>query len=125
MYGTISMPISGTLNQSVFLLLLKSLLFVYDPVWEKLLTCLRLNFSHLKEHQFRNGFADTINPMCAYRADTETTEHFLLHCQFYSTQRLELFHNLETANSEFKNLSGKDQVSFMLYGSKNKYFWKF
>ena len=77
-----------------------------------------LEFSHLKEHKFRHGFADTINPMCACGADVETTEHFLLCCHFYSTQRLELFDNLERLNSDFRNLNDKDQVSFMLYGSK-------
>ena len=63
---------------------------------------MRLKFSHLKEHKFRYGFADTINPMCACGADVETTEHFLLHCHFYSTQRLELFDNLERANPDLK-----------------------
>ena len=91
---------------------------VYDPLGEKFLTRLRLNFSHLKEHRFRHGFADTINPMCACRVDFETTENFLLRCQFYSTQRSDLLQNLEKANSDFKNLSGKDQVLFMLNGSK-------
>ena len=42
----------------------------------------------------------------------------LLHCHFHSTQRSELFDNFEKANLDFKNLSDKDQVSFMLYGSK-------
>ena len=56
--------------------------------------------------------------MWACGADVETTEHFLLRCHFYSTQRFELFYNLERANLDLKNLSGKDQVSFMLYGSK-------
>ena len=91
-----------------------SLFSVYDPLAEKFLTRLRLKFSHLEGH----GFADMINPMCAWGADVETTEHFLLRCHFYSTQRLELFDNLERANPDFKNLSDKDQVSFMLYGSK-------
>ena len=31
----------------------------------KLLTRLRLNFSHLNEHKFRHSFRDTINPMCS------------------------------------------------------------
>ena len=54
--------------------------------------------------------------MCVCEADVETTEQFLLLCHFYSTQRF--FDNLERANPDFKNLSDKDQVSFMLYGSK-------
>ena len=91
---------------------------MYNPLGKKFLTCLRPKFSHLEEHKSRYGFADTINPMCACGAEIETTVHFLLCCHFYSTQRLELFNNLETANLDFKNLSDKDQVSFMLYGSK-------
>ena len=87
---------------------------MYDPLAEKFLTRLRLKFSHLEGH----GFADMINPMCAWGADVETTEHFLLRCHFYSTQRLELFDNLARAKPDFKKLSDKDQVSFMLYGSK-------
>ena len=67
-----------------------SLFSVYDPLGEKLLRCLKLIFSHTKEHKFRHGFADMINPMCASRAEDENTEHFLLHCHFYSTQRSEL-----------------------------------
>ena len=82
-----------------------SLFSVYDPLGEKLLTRLRLEFSHLKEHKFRHGFADTINPMCACGANVETTEHLLLRCHFHSIQRLELFHNLERASPDFKNLS--------------------
>ena len=38
---------------------------VYDPLGEKLLTRLRLKFSHRKEQKLRHGFADTINPMHA------------------------------------------------------------
>ena len=32
---------------------------MYDPLSEKFLTRLRLKFSHLKEHKFRHGFADS------------------------------------------------------------------
>ena len=44
-----------------------SLFSVYDPLGEKFLTRLRFKFSHLKEHKFRHGFADTINPKCLLR----------------------------------------------------------
>ena len=87
---------------------------MYDSLGEKFLTSLRLNISHLKEHKFRHGFADTINSMCACGVNVETTGHFLLRCHFYSTQRFELFDNLERANSDFKHFSGKDQVLFTL-----------
>ena len=67
------------------------LVSVYDPLSVKLLTRLRLDFSHLNEHKFRHGFKDTLNTSCTCGVEFETTEHFLLHCQLYSTQRSELF----------------------------------
>ena len=46
----------------------------------KLLTCLRLNFSHLNEHKFRYDFNNTKNPMCNCGAATETIIHYLFCC---------------------------------------------
>ena len=61
-----------------------SLFSIYDPLGVKLLTRLRLQFSHLNEHKFRHGFEDTINAMCACGRDVETTEHFFLRCHLFS-----------------------------------------
>ena len=47
----------------------------------KLLTRLRLGLSHLREHNFRHNFNDTIDPFCLCGTNSvETNEHFLLHC---------------------------------------------
>ena len=61
---------------------------------EKLLIHLRLRFSHLNEHKFIHGFGDAVNPMYECNAESEDTEHFLLRCHFYSTQRFEFFNNI-------------------------------
>ena len=55
--------------------------------------------------------------MCACGTEVGTTEHFLLRCQYYSTQRLELFENLEKVEPNFLSLSAKNQVLILLYGS--------
>ena len=57
--------------------------------------------------------------MCACGTEVETTEHFLLRCQFYCTQRLELFENLEKVEPNFLSLSAKNQVLILWYGSRN------
>ena len=95
-----------------------SLFNVYDPLRVKLLTRLRLQFSHLNEHKFRHGFSDTVNPMCTCGTEIETTEHFFLRCHLYSTQRLELFESLKKVDSKFLNLNEKDQVNTLLRGSQ-------
>ena len=84
----------------------------------KLLSRLRLQFTHLNEHGFRHGFNDTVNPMCQCGADDiEATEHFLLRCHCFSTQISELFDNPYRLNPSFSKLNTKEKVVNLLYGS--------
>ena len=99
MYGiNLKADIRSTESISIFEKLIvskthgSSLFFVYSPLGGKLLTHFKLNFSHLKEHKLTHGF--------------------------YSTRRYELFDNLEKANSDFRNLSEKDQVPSKSNSSK-------
>ena len=50
----------------------------YDPLGIRLLNRLRLGFSHLREHQSRHNFADTLNPLCSYSLETEV-QNFTFH----------------------------------------------
>ena len=56
--------------------------------------------------------------MCACVTEVETTEHFLLRCEFCSTQRLEFLENLEKVEPNFVSLSAKNEVLILLYGSR-------
>ena len=56
--------------------------------------------------------------MCACGTEVETTEHLLLRCHFYSTQRLQLFENLEKVDPNVLSLSAQNQVYILLYGSQ-------
>ena len=68
----------------------------------KVLSRLRLKFTHLNEHKFRHGFNDTVNPICPCGAKVDTTELFL--------QRYSL-------DSSFLKLNTKNKVAYLLYGS--------
>ena len=92
-----------------------SVFSVCDPYCVKLLTRLRQQFSHLKEHKFRHGFGDTVSPMCGCNTEIEDTERFLL-CYFYSIQRFELFSNINKVDPSFTELYTKEQVNILLYG---------
>ena len=85
----------------------------------KLLARLRLQFTHLNEHKFRHGFNDTVNPMCPCRTDVETTEHFLLRCHCFSTQRSKLFDYLYRLDPSFSKINTKERVAYLLYGSRS------
>ena len=52
----------------------------HNPQGLKLLTRLRLGLSHLRYHKFKHNFLDTINPLCSFGSDIQTTLHFFLYC---------------------------------------------
>ena len=78
---------------------------VSDIYGVKLLTRLRLNFSHLNEHKFRHNFKDTINPMCNCGAATEITIHYHLRCRLYSVKRAELLDGVYKLDSTLHKIS--------------------
>ena len=42
------------------------------------ITKLRLGFSHLRQHEFRHNFQNTLEPICSCGKNNETTFHYLL-----------------------------------------------
>ena len=82
------MPINQfkSMLKNFFSLNQRSLFSIHDPVGVKLLTRLRLQFSHLNEPKFRHNFKECVSPMCDCGAETETIGHFFLHCQFFANE---------------------------------------
>ena len=64
-----------------------SIYSIYDPLGIKLLHILRQGFSHLREHKFKHNFADTVNPLCSYPLEIESTENYFLRYHNYITFR--------------------------------------
>ena len=50
---------------------------IYDPFGVRLINRLHLG-SHLREHEFRHNFADTVNFLCLWNLKNENIEHFSL-----------------------------------------------
>ena len=72
----------------------KSLFAIHDPASVKLLSSLRLKFSHLNEHKFRHNFEDALSPVCDCSSEIETTDHFFLRCLFFPINRQKLLNDL-------------------------------
>ena len=87
---------------------------INGSVGVKLLTRLRLGFSHLREHKFRHGFRDILNPLCPCSIEAETTAHYFLRCYFYNGNRSTLMNEL---NSSFSTLNENNFIDLILYGS--------
>ena len=59
-----------------------------------------------------------VNPMCPCGTDVQTTEHFLLRCHCFSTQRSQLFDYLYRLDPPFSKLNTKDKIAYLLYVSR-------
>ena len=80
---------------------------IHDNSGIKLLSRLRLNFSHLNEHKFGYNFNNTVDSMCTCGREPETRLHYLLCCNLYSTQKLELLNKVCILNLSLKNYSNE------------------
>ena len=100
---------------------------IVDQKGIKLLTCLRLDFSHLNEHRFRHNFENCLNPLCSCSLEIENTVHYLLHCHHFSTFRIDLMNSVKSVYNNFESLSDNAKKDVLLYGdpfldqNKNKF----
>ena len=94
----------------------KSIYNIYDPQGSTILNRFRLRFSHLREHKFRNNFADTVNPLCSCVLETESAHHFFLRCQNYVSFRTALMNELSSINCEIVSLRPSTLPEAILYG---------
>ena len=81
-------------------------------------TWLRVGFSHLREHKFRHGFLDIVDPICSCRANAvENTEHYLLHCVNFAYQPNVLFDDLQNININSGPLDSSTLSRMLLFGN--------
>ena len=83
----------------------------------RLITLLRLELSHLREHKFKYNFQNCLNPLCSCGSSIETTSHFLLHCPIFHDKRHTLLSTLNNIDS--KKLESNDSylTQTLLLGS--------
>ena len=92
---------------------------IYDPLGLKLLTRLKLGFSHLSEPKLKHNFVDPLHPLCSCSLETESTLHSFLRFQNYTTLRTALINDLKNINDAIMRLNESNLLHVMLYGSKN------
>ena len=82
----------------------------------KLLTHIRIGFSHLKEHKFKHNFQDSVDPLCSCGNDIESSVHFFLHCPNFTTQRQTLLNKLKSINASIITENENSVVRTLLFG---------
>ena len=97
----------------------RSVFKISDIVGFRLLTRLRLGFSHLREHKFRHNVSNSSRCICG--DGDETTEHFLLPCHhFANTLRSALLEQVsDILKTDIKVSPERRSVEILLYGDHN------
>ena len=91
----------------------------HNPKGIKLVTRLRLGLSHLREHNFKHSFQDTLNPLCSCGLDIETTFHYFLHFPLLHAERSALLNNINEIDRTIFNKSDSVVTRILLYGNKS------
>ena len=90
----------------------------HNPIGVQLLTRLRLGLNHLREHIFKHGFQDTLNPLCSCGKEVETTFHFLLSFSNCSDERLTLLSKIRNVDPNILENNNSQITQLFLYGDK-------
>ena len=92
-----------------------SIFDIYNPYGLKLLNRLRLGLSHLNKHKFKHVFNNTINLICICGGDTESINHFFLHCLEYCDVRQNLFDNIQSIDEMLLSQNESSLTYLLLY----------
>ena len=96
----------------------KGIYNIYDPQGSKLLNRIGLGFSHLQEHKFQHNFEDTVNPLCSWALEIESTYHFFLRCQSYASILTALINELSSIDCGIVCLRTNTVLEVILHGDK-------
>ena len=88
----------------------------HSPKGIKLITRLRLDLSHLREHKFQHNFHDNLNPICRCGDYIETTIHYLLHFPNYLGERRTLLDNLRSIGENIHDKNDSQTSELLLFG---------
>ena len=61
----------------------------------------------MPEYKFRHGFKDTVNPLCFFSIEAETTTHYFLRCHYYNANRATFMSDFENILISFSTLSSE------------------
>ena len=97
---------------------------IHDIEGIQLLTRLRVQFSDLREHNFRHNFRCP-SPMCLCQTGIENNEHFFLHGPRHGNHRRNLLGRISNVvDIDIGNLSSTDLCDLPLYGNSRFSFDK-
>lgn len=99
----------------LFVLFKRTYTNICNPKAIKFLTRLRLGFSYLGEHRFRQNFQDWVNLFCSCNLDIEDTLHYLQGYHF-SQHCIDLINRVKFVPHNSKSLRDNVKIEILLRG---------
>ena len=91
---------------------------INDTTIIKLITRLRLGFSHLREYKIKYNFQGTLNPFCSRSIEVESSSHYFLCCHFFDALRATLMNDLRNIDRDLPTLRDEYLTNILLYGNQ-------
>ena len=91
---------------------------VHNAKGIKLLTRLRVGFSHLNENKFRHNFEDSINTLRSCENFVEPATHFFHHCTHFSNQRMTLINKIKDIDKRIFDEKDSVITKTLLFGDE-------
>ena len=88
----------------------------HNPSGIKLITSLRLGFSHLRQQKYGQIFQDTLNPICSCGENIETNTHYFLYCFNYLNERMTLLSNFQNFDKNILDRNYSQLSEILLFG---------
>ena len=85
-----------------------------DTIGIKLITRLRLGFSHLREHKLKHNLQGTLNPLCSCSIEVESTSHYFLCSHFFDNFRAILMNNLRNIDSDLPTVADENFTNILI-----------
>ena len=92
---------------------------IHNPLVAKYLIRLRIGFSHVKEHKFKDNSLQSVDSMFSCSSGIEATIHFFLHCANVNTQWQTLFDKITTIDASILTENEDSIVNILLFGKVN------
>ena len=96
-----------------------SSIIINNPKGIKFIARLQLGLSHLRNHELKHRFQDSLNPLCNCGLDVESNAHYLLHCPTYTTERRTLLSTIENIDSNFIDIPEPVLIEILFFGSNS------
>ena len=90
--------------------------YCHNPKVLRLLTRLCLVLIHLCEHKFKHIYQDCLNPLYFCANEIEWSTHYLLHCDTYANERMNLLNKNRSTNCSILEFSDAVVTKVLVIG---------